>query len=43
MFIHLYLLDTTVERNQLIREVYPKLKSHFRQKYGLDFQVRHFR
>ncbi|XP_060597437.1 NACHT and WD repeat domain-containing protein 2-like [Ruditapes philippinarum] len=31
--------DTTMERNALMENVYPKLKSSLREKYGLEFQV----
>ncbi|CAB3397348.1 unnamed protein product [Caenorhabditis bovis] len=31
--------DTTVERNALMEEVYPKLKEYCRETHGLDFQV----
>ncbi|CAI4228678.1 unnamed protein product [Auanema sp. JU1783] len=31
--------DTTIERNALMEEVYPKLKEYCRETYGLDFQV----
>lgn len=31
--------DTTVERNALMEEIYPKLKEYCRETYGLDFQV----
>ncbi|ULT89955.1 hypothetical protein L3Y34_008385 [Caenorhabditis briggsae] len=31
--------DTTVERNALMEDIYPKLKEYCRETYGLDFQV----
>ena len=31
--------DTQIERNMLIKDVYPKLKEYCRSKYALDFQV----
>ncbi|XP_077990681.1 NACHT domain- and WD repeat-containing protein 1-like [Glandiceps talaboti] len=31
--------DTSVERNALMRDVYPKLKDYCKSKYGLEFQV----
>ncbi len=31
--------DTTVERNCLMEEVYPKIKEFCRETHGLDFQV----
>ncbi|CAG0888380.1 unnamed protein product [Darwinula stevensoni] len=31
--------DTTLERNTLMAEVYPKLKEYCREKHGLEFQV----
>ncbi|GMT33781.1 hypothetical protein PFISCL1PPCAC_25078, partial [Pristionchus fissidentatus] len=31
--------DTTVERNALMEDVYPRLKEHCREMHGLDFQV----
>ncbi|GMR34157.1 hypothetical protein PMAYCL1PPCAC_04352, partial [Pristionchus mayeri] len=31
--------DTTVERNALMEDVYPRLKEYCREMHGLDFQV----
>ncbi|CAI5452798.1 unnamed protein product [Caenorhabditis angaria] len=31
--------DTTVERNALMEDIYPKLKEYCRETHGLDFQV----
>ena len=31
--------DTTLERNALMENVYPKLKEFLRERYGLEFQV----
>ncbi|XP_069111532.1 NACHT and WD repeat domain-containing protein 2-like [Argopecten irradians] len=31
--------DTTIERNALMENVYPKLKEYLRERYGLEFQV----
>lgn len=31
--------DTTLERNALMENVYPKLKEYLRENYGLEFQV----
>ncbi|EGT40125.1 hypothetical protein CAEBREN_19559 [Caenorhabditis brenneri] len=31
--------DTTVERNALMEDIYPKLKEYCRETYGLDFQT----
>ncbi|XP_070537831.1 NACHT domain- and WD repeat-containing protein 1-like [Ptychodera flava] len=31
--------DTSVERNALMRDIYPKLKDYCKSKYGLEFQV----
>ncbi|XP_064648000.1 NACHT and WD repeat domain-containing protein 2-like [Lineus longissimus] len=31
--------DTTLERNSLMEDVYPRLKEFCREKYGLEFQV----
>ena len=32
-------LDTREERNLLLEDVYPRLKSHCKEQYGMDFQV----
>jgi len=32
-------LDTALERNTLMAEVYPKIKEYCREKHGLEFQV----
>lgn len=32
-------LDTTMERNTLMAQCYPKLKDFCREKHGLEFQV----
>jgi len=32
--------DTTMERNTLMSQCYPKLKDYCREKHGLEFQVR---
>ncbi|XP_018351470.1 PREDICTED: NACHT and WD repeat domain-containing protein 2-like [Trachymyrmex septentrionalis] len=34
--------DTTMERNTLMAQCYPKLKDYCREKHGLEFQVGHF-
>ena len=34
--------DMSLEKTVLVSEVYPKLKEYCREKYGLEFQVRHF-
>lgn len=34
------LSDTTMERNTLMAQCYPKLKDFCREKHGLEFQVR---
>lgn len=31
--------DTSMERNTLMAQVYPKLKDYCREKHGLEFQV----
>ncbi|XP_070534262.1 NACHT and WD repeat domain-containing protein 2-like [Ptychodera flava] len=31
--------DTSVERNALMKDIYPKLKDYCKSKYGLEFQV----
>ncbi|GFS02974.1 leucine-rich repeat and WD repeat-containing protein [Elysia marginata] len=31
--------DTTLERNNLMEKVYPRLKDYCREKHGLEFQV----
>ncbi|XP_026684997.1 NACHT and WD repeat domain-containing protein 2-like [Diaphorina citri] len=31
--------DTTMERNTLMAQCYPKLKDYCREKHGLEFQV----
>lgn len=37
---HLWVvLDTTIERNSLMENVYPKIKEYLRENYGLEFQV----
>lgn len=36
------ILDTTMERNTLMAQCYPKLKDFCREKHGLEFQVRCF-
>lgn len=36
-------LDTTMERNTLMAQCYPKLKDFCREKHGLEFQVKIFR
>lgn len=33
------LIDTTMERNTLMAQCYPKLKDYCREKHGLEFQV----
>ena len=38
--IYISFLDTTLERNALMENVYPKLKEYLRENYGLEFQVR---
>lgn len=35
----LYFIDTTMERNTLMAQCYPKLKDYCREKHGLEFQV----
>jgi len=35
-----YISDTTMERNTLMAQCYPKLKDYCREKHGLEFQVR---
>src|SRR5437870_5054921 len=32
-------IDTALERNTLMSEVYPKIKEYCREKHGLEFQV----
>lgn len=41
MIIYLfdYISDTTMERNTLMAQCYPKLKDYCREKHGLEFQV----
>jgi len=39
-YLYIYILDTTLERNALMENVYPKLKEYLRENYGLEFQVR---
>ena len=34
--------DTTIERNSLMENVYPKIKEYLRENYGLEFQVSGF-
>ena len=31
--------DTSMERNSLMKHIYPKLKEYCREKHGLEFQV----
>ena len=40
-FPHLTSSDTLTERDSLIENIFPKLKDYCREKYGLEFQVRH--
>lgn len=40
-YLHILYTDTTIERNALMEEVYPKLKDFCREHHGLDFQVCH--
>ena len=35
------IVDTSMERNTLMAQVYPKLKDYCREKHGLEFQVKH--
>ena len=37
--IFFLLSDTTVERNALMADVYPRLKEYCRERHGLEFQV----
>ncbi|XP_045162803.2 NACHT and WD repeat domain-containing protein 2-like [Mercenaria mercenaria] len=39
IFISSTFTDTREERNVLLEDVYPKLKSHCKKKYGMDFQL----
>ena len=38
-YVELTFADTTLERNALMRNVYPRLKDFCREKHGLEFQV----
>ena len=38
-FVSSTFTDTLAERDSLIENVFPKLKDHCREKYGLEFQV----
>lgn len=35
------ILDTTMERNTLMAQCYPKIKDYCREKHGLEFQVKY--
>lgn len=39
LFLKYKLSDTTMERNTLMAQCYPKLKDFCREKHGLEFQV----
>jgi hypothetical protein len=38
-FCDFMLSDTTLERNFLMENVYPKIKEYCRERHGLEFQV----
>lgn len=37
---NIYISDTTMERNTLMAQCYPKIKDYCREKHGLEFQVK---
>jgi len=42
LYIFYYILDTTMERNTLMAQCYPKIKDYCREKHGLEFQVGYY-
>jgi len=39
LYLFDYISDTTMERNTLMAQCYPKIKDYCREKHGLEFQV----